>query len=116
MASESAELALAKIEIGGSSPESTSKADEEPSNVDSEAHASDSEPSIALEQSHHHVGDARPSTLHETEMLQMAKEFVRVFREQHPDRRPPCLYTRCETGQEVLMMQLLRPTQVSGCC
>jgi hypothetical protein len=56
-------------------------------------------------------GDA-PATLHAAEMLVMAKEFVKIFREQHPDRRQPGLFAHTAAGQQVLLTQLLRPTQV----
>lgn len=53
-----------------------------------------------------------PATLHAAEMLAMAREFVRIFREQHPDRRPPNFFVRTTAGQQMLCTQLLRPTQV----
>ena len=55
---------------------------------------------------------AAPATLHAAEMLIMAKEFVKIFREQHPDRRQPGLFAHTAAGQQVLLTQLLRPTQV----
>jgi hypothetical protein len=56
------------------------------------------------------------STLHAAEMLVMAKEFMRIFREQHGERRPPSLVARSETGQEALLLQLLRPSQARDLC
>ena len=58
------------------------------------------------------AGGEAPATLHAGEMLIMAKEFVKIFREKHPDRRPPVLFARTAAGQQVLLTQLLRPTQV----
>jgi hypothetical protein len=55
---------------------------------------------------------AAPATLHAADMLIMAKEFVRIFREHHPDRRPPSLLIHTDGGQQVLLTQLLRSTQV----
>ena len=58
------------------------------------------------------AGGEAPATLHAGEMLIMAKEFVNIYREKHPDRRPPGLFARTAAGQQVLLTQLLRPTQV----
>ena len=59
------------------------------------------------------VEEPLATKLHAEGMLHHAKDFLRSFCDQQPAVRPPMLYGREEHHQEVLLTQLLRPTQVN---
>ena len=59
---------------------------------------------------------AAPATLHAADMLVMAKQYVSIFIQQHPHRRPPGLFADTVSKQEALLTQLLRPTQAPALC
>jgi hypothetical protein len=103
-----------KISGASNAQQTSSDAAEDAKTEDSGRLAAATEPSAQRHSNNSSLaaGGAAPATLHAAEMLIMAKEFVRIFREQHPGRRQPGLFAHTAAGQQVLLTQLLRPTQV----